>query len=809
MNKEIDFLDRIFGYSNSLPNHLALVDDNQEITYLELKNKVEQTIEVINSYSIINQCVVLQLPRNINFPIIVLALTKLGITFIPQDISQPAKRLNQMINIAGANGIISLNESGDYQFERIEQSICNQSKAWAIYFTSGTTSEPKAVEIPKENVMNTVIWETNEFKITPEDNVGAYTPYSFAISYIELFSTLYAGATLYIASEEIRHDFGLLEEFIKKNRITFMNTTAVIGERIINTMKNTSLRILTLSGQRFPNIDLKKITHKVYNVYGNTECGAATISEIKSSDMKITIGKPVLNMGALVLGEDNQVLGSEKIGELFIYGPQVAIGYYQNREATSKTFVTVTSLDGENIRGYKTGDFARILINGDIEYLGRKDSQYKINGVRIDLTEIEEAIRESVKSVEQIHVTVKNNSIYCWFTSNYENRENELIEKLSKRLPVVMLPSRVIQVESLPLSGNGKTDEKQLFRKLFGQPNMVDKRIISEEQKATERYLKKTWAQLLNIDEKVINFDTDFKKLGATSLQIMELGVKIFQELNKRINFVELYLQSKLCDMAKILISDNGFQAIYTFNKRTPEMGNNPALFVVHSGNTGSDAYRPLFEKNKETSFPVYVIEPHNLLSSGERISGIENIASYYVNLIENFAPEEKTASINLMGWSYGGVVASEMCHQFFNGNGLKNVEELVVLDSPFYLDETDISLAKHREKSGYFRKYFEETHIFEGLSKKNITTERLIRNNHLVFQDLINYHPKKITTQTIFVRSIVEKRPLNDHQILDLFSNCTIVDVYSKHDYLFVEQETCNKIKSLLHLVPEFGKVK
>ena len=809
MIKENDFLEKILEYSNILPDHIALVDETQEITYLELKNKVEETIKVIDSYSIYNQCVVLQLPRNIYFPIMVLALTKLDITFIPQDISQPVKRLNQMINIAEANGIISLNDSGDYQFERIEQSNCNQSRAWAIYFTSGTTSEPKAVEIPRENVMNTVIWETSEFQITPEDNIAAYTPYSFAISYIELFSTLYAGATLYIASEEVRHDLGLLEEFIQRNRITFMNTTAVIGERIISTMKNTNLRILTLSGQRFPNTDLKKIAYKVYNVYGNTECGAATISEIKASDMKITIGKPVLNMGALVLGKENQVLDPEKTGELFIYGPQVAIGYYQNMDATSKTFVTVTTLDGENIRGYKTGDFARILVNGDIDYFGRKDSQYKINGVRIDLIEIEEAIRESVKGLEQTHITVKDNSIYCWITSDYVEQENEIIEKLSKRLPAVMLPTRIIQIESFPLNGNGKTDEKQLFMNLLKQANTVDKRIIDEQQKTAEQYLKKAWSQLLNVDEKVINFDTDFKKLGATSLQIMELGVKIFQDLNKKINFVELYLQSKLCDMAKILISDNEFQAIYTFNKRTPEMGNNPALFVVHSGNTGSDVYRPLFEKNKKTDFPVYVIEPHNLLTSGERISGIENIASYYVNLIENFVPEKRTESINLMGWSYGGVVASEMCHQFFNDDALKNVDELVVLDSPFYLDETDISLAKHREKSGYFRKYFEETHIFEGLSQKNITTERLIRNNNLVFQDLINYHPNKITTQTIFVRSIVEKRPLSDHQIVDLFSNCTIIDVYSKHDYLFVEQETCNKIKSLLHLVPEFEKAK
>ena len=805
MKKNKDFLTQIFEYAETMPNHIALVDEAHKITYRELKFRVEKTVKKIESLSIQDKCVVLQLPRGIYFPIMVLSLSKLSITFVPQDISQPKERLDQMIDTAEASVVISLDSEGEYQFKKISQTVSNSSNAWAIYFTSGSTSIPKAVEIPRDNVMNTVLWEQERFKITPNDHVAVYTPYSFAISYIELFSSLYSGATIYIANEVIRHDLGMLEKFLIKNEISLMNTTAVIGERIMKTMTVPSLRLLTLSGQRFPRVNLKEINYQVFNVYGNTECGAATITEINNLDKKITIGKPVLNMGALVLGEENQVLPSGNIGELFIYGPQVAIGYYKNIDATDKTFVTIITLDGEKIRGYKTGDFARILLNGEIDYLGRRDSQYKINGVRIDLTEIEEAVRDAVTSVEQVHIAVKDNSIYCWLISDHPEIESNVVEKLSKRLPLVMIPTRIIQIESFPLNGNGKTDEKQLFKDLFNQSNTVDERAISEEQRAAEQYLKNAWAQLLNINAEKIGFDNDFKKLGATSLQIMELGVKIFQDLNKKVNFVELHRQSKLCDMAKILITEDKFRAIYTFVERTPEMGDNPALFVVHSGNTGSDVYRPLFEKNRKANFPIYVIEPHNLLTSGKRISGIENTASYYVDLIENFTSEKNIKLINLMGWSYGGVVASEMCYQFLNDDTLKNVNELAILDSPFYLDETDIDLADFREKSGYFRKYFEETHIFEGMSKKNITTEKLIRNNHLVFQDLINYQPKKIVTRTIFVRSMVEEKPLTDCQIRKLFSNCNIVDVFSKHDYLFIEQKTCNTIKDLLHLVPEF----
>ena len=808
MNEAKDFLTQIFDYADIMPSQVAMVDENQKLTYRELKDKVEDTILQIQKYQLGNQCVVLQIPRSIYFPILVLALTRLSITFIPQDISQPVERLKQMINTAKATVIISLDTEGNYQFSNVDQPEHAPTEAWAIYFTSGSTDVPKAVEIPRENVMNTVIWETKNFKMTPKDNIASYTPYSFAISYIELFSTLYSGGTLYIASEKVRHDLNLLEDFLIQNEITLMNTTAVIGERIIRTMSIPSLRLLTLSGQRFPNIDLSNITYQVYNVYGNTECGAAAIAEIKHSRKKITIGKPVYSMNALILGEENQVLAPEQIGELFIYGPQVAIGYYQNNEATDQTFITVKIPEnGKEVRGYKTGDFARVLLNGDIDYLGRRDRQYKINGVRIDLAEIEEIIQKIVPGIKQIHVTVKDNRIFCWITSDENEKENDLIKKISTQLPAVMIPTRIIQLDSFPLNGNGKTDEKKLFRGLLIQPEVIDERFISQEQRKAEGYLKRAWGQILNIETELIRFDSDFKKLGASSLQIMELGVKILQDLNKKTNFVELYLHSKLCDMAEILITEDKFQPIYTFVKRTPEMKNNPALFVVHSGNTGSDVYRPLFEKIETPDFPIYVIEPHNLLTSNKRIDGIENISAFYVDMIENFEPEKNVSQINLMGWSYGGVVASEICYQLSKDILLKSVKELTILDSPFYLDQNDVDLAEHREKSGYYRKYFEETHIFEDMNKKNITTEKLIYNNNKVFQDLIDYQPKPVATETVFVRSIVEDKPISKGQIRDLFNNCNIVDVFSRHDYLFIETETCDKIKEVLHLVSDKRK--
>lgn len=159
-----NFLEQIFDYANTIPHQIALVDDENEVTYLEMKEKVEETIRLLKKYQLDNQCVALQVTRGVYFPIIVLALTKMSVTFIPQDITQPKERLNQMIETAQATAIISVKD-GNYHVQKIDKEKFKSTNAWAIYFTSGSTGIPKAVEIPIENVKNTVIWEKMNLKL--------------------------------------------------------------------------------------------------------------------------------------------------------------------------------------------------------------------------------------------------------------------------------------------------------------------------------------------------------------------------------------------------------------------------------------------------------------------------------------------------------------------------------------------------------------------------------------------------------------------------------------------------------------------
>lgn len=797
---EKSVLEKIFSFAESTPNKVALVDESNQLTYGELKKAVVQLAEVLQEKNLTGQIVALQIPRTIYYPVMVLALTKVGIPFIPQDISQPKARLAEIIQLAGAKVIVTL-EDDKYVFKKISTEDKGSTNAWVIFFTSGSTGTPKGVELPLRNMENTVDWQQEVYGLTAHDRAASFTPYSFEISIIDIFPILCSGGTLYVLSENLRHDLTSLEKYLQKEKITFMNTTATIGEIMMRTMRLPSMRLLTLSGQRFPSMDLSHVPYQIMNVYGNTESGATTVYKIDPKNPKISMGRPVKNIRAFILDNDQQVITDGAVGELFLSGIQVALGYLHNDVATKEAFVTI-NYHGEMIDGYRTGDFGRIVAGGNIEFLGRRDRQYKINGVRIDLAEVERALRKVVTNLEQCHLAVYKGQIRCWVTSKQQLDEAKIIADMAGILPATMVPTRVKQLPELPINNNGKIDEKVLFKDWDKETVTADVRVLSSELEANEHYLKLAWAEILNINPKSINYTSDFKKLGATSLQIMELGVKILQDLDKKLNFVDLYYHTRLDDMAEYLNRKNQFNPIYTFVERDETMGDAPALFVIHSGNTGSDVYRPLFTNISKPKFPVYVIEPHNLLTTGERIDGIENIAAYYIELIKHFAPEREMDSFNLMGWSYGGVVASEICHQLEVKNGTPKVVKLTILDSPFYLDQADLDEVRKREANGYYTKYFTETHIFEGMDKKNITTEHLIENNRQVCEDLFEYDAKQINTPTIFVRSLVETNPLSDSQIQSIFKNVVIKNVYSRHDYLFVEHDTCSIIQKELQLI-------
>lgn len=170
-------------------------------------------------------------------------------------------------------------------------------------------------------------------------------------------------------------------------------------------------------------------------------------------------------MKAYVIDNEGKFIEKAQSGELFITGSQIALGYYLNDLENKNSFIEV-NINNNIMRGYRTGDYVTILNDGRIRYNGRKDRQYKINGVRIELGEVEHAINQILSDYKQIYSCVRNNSIYVWLVTDYSFDEDKIRENLKQFLPDIMIPKRIIRLESLPLNGNGKVDENDLFNAL-------------------------------------------------------------------------------------------------------------------------------------------------------------------------------------------------------------------------------------------------------------------------------------------------------------------------------------------------------
>lgn len=761
--------------AKSFPYKNIIVDENGKYTYSEFYLELEENLNYLKKHLSSSDLVLLRLPRNKDYVLSMIALTILRVPFISVDVNQPAGRIDKIISIAKPSkelvkgkGRIKVNELCDSSF--------TEHNVWAIYFTSGSTGDPKGVKLSFKVVENTYNWQSKSYELTENDNIGGYTPYSFVISYMDIFLSLLSGATLYIIPDKIRNDLKKLEEYINCQKITIMHITTPVGEMLIRKLNVPSLRCLILAGQQFPSIDLTKVKYKIFNMYGNTECGGVTLCEMHGQPASC-IGMPVNHMNIFIVDKKLHNLKNEEYGELFVTGPQVAMGYL----AENNKFRNVT-INGRKVYGFLTGDYGKKTEKGII-FDGRRDQQHKINGIRFDLSEVYSNILKICPKIEQLHLLVKDNQIYGWYISPEAIDRNHLAKTLENFVNRVAIPKKFIRVSNFPLNSNGKIDNKALLKN-------INEKASSSLEGGYEKRLSKLWKNVLGRDVQ-ISKNSDFISLGATSLQIMELGIEVLNEFGKKVNFVELYNNPIFKDMLNV-IKNKKFSPIYTFQKNEKD---NPPLFVVHSGNTGSDVYRPLFDKVK-SDFSIYVIEPHNLLNPDNQIRGITNLAKYYLNMIKKFIPGIK--HINLMGWSYGGVVASEMSK--LQDDDLI-IDHLYVIDSPFYLDDDDMKELDLKEKSGFYTRYFQNTHIFKGINKKNVTTELLIRNNHKVFEDLYEYDAGRVNTPTTFVRSLVEKNPLSEEKINKIFTNVNIVDVFEKHDYLFVKRDSREAIQKCLGL--------
>ncbi len=555
-------------------NETALVYENQRISYDEFSKYTNALAKEMTSLGVKKGDIIpIMFNRSIEMVVAIHAIIKLGGAYFPLDTHAPKERLKYMIENSGNNIVLCSSDlcknlenvatyfvvdiknlkSGD---SNISVKVKGSDRAYVIY-TSGSTGNPKGVVNVHEGIVNRLNWMQEMFPLSPGEKVLQKTPYTFDVSVWELIWPLLKGATLVIAKPEGHKDPEYIANTIIREQINVVHFVPSMLKKFLSTdvcRYCTSLEYVIASGEKLdsPTCEdfYKKITATLANLYGPTEAAIDVSCEIVKKDEigpVIPIGKPIDNIHLYKLNDELMFDPIEIPGELYISGIGLAEGYLNNDEATNKAFLQCPWHDIYPYdRIYKTGDIVRLSDDGNIIYLDRKDSQVKIRGQRIELSEIENRILE-IDGVDEAVVMVRVNDgqqVLCGFIKSKIRDENYINNHLANYLMEYMIPKVYCFLDEMPVNANGKADRKKLATITIE----AEERGYVEPEDMYEKVVAEAIATVLGVAR--VSRDADFYELGGTSLSIYDVKLSVEKKLEHKIPF-ELFIgDSQVCNLA-------------------------------------------------------------------------------------------------------------------------------------------------------------------------------------------------------------------------------------------------------------------
>lgn len=520
------------------PDAIAVVFEKDKLTYRELNKKANRLAWALRERGVQPDSIVAVLAdESLEMFIGILGVLKAGGAYLPIDPSYPKDRIEFMLNDSKAKLLLksknNIREDVLFRGEIIDlkltgvhedypETIQNINKpydlAYVIY-TSGSTGVPKGVMIEHSALVNLCMWHINCFEISQDDRASKYAGFGFDASVWEIFPYLISGAAIYVISNNIRLNIYALNDYFIEKGITVSFLPTQICENFIK-LENSSLRLLLTGGDKLKSYN--KCKYGLVNNYGPTENAVVTTSFYVVRHYKnIPIGKPVSNVRIYIVDEFNRLRPVGFEGELCISGDSLARGYLNNPELTNERFVENPFEIGRKM--YKTGDIARWLPDGNIEFLGRMDNQVKIRGNRIELGEIETNIM-NYRGVLQALVLAKedksgNRFLCAYILAECEIRASRLKAYLSKNLPDYMIPAFFIQIDHIPLNANGKIDFQALPELEYNQETHKG---FEAPRNGTEELLVNIWQEVLDMNQ--IGIHDNFFELGGDSIRAIQVS---------------------------------------------------------------------------------------------------------------------------------------------------------------------------------------------------------------------------------------------------------------------------------------------
>ncbi|MFY9074804.1 amino acid adenylation domain-containing protein [Malaciobacter mytili] len=726
-----DLLSGFLHHVKQAPNNIALIIDNDKLSYKQLFERAcffawnlqQSSIKSLDKVAIL-------LPKGWQQISSIIATLGINATYIPFDYNLPEKRLLQLLKVAKITYVItsydkknSISWHKDIKLittpsiwtkeeEKIVQNSNiefktsnNQSLAYIIY-TSGSTGTPKGVMISHRSALNTILDINDRFNVTSNDVVFGLSGVHFDLSVYDIFGTLNAGACLVLPNEKKIKDTNYWIELILKHKISLWNSVPALCQMLLiqanaNNVDIENIRLVLLSGDWIP-LSLKEKLQKniknakLYSLGGATEASIWSIyypiENIDSSWNSIPYGNPLANQQFYILNEKFNDCPDWVEGDLYIGGEGLFLGYYQDEEKTKEAFIFHPKT-GEKI--YKTGDKGRFHPNGYIEFLGRNDLQVKINGHRIELAEIESSLLQH-KLVQNVVVTAIDNYgnseiatnakynkqkliAYCVCNStNQKEIKIELKSWLEERLPSYMIPNHFYILDSIPLTNNGKVNRKALPLPI-DEKEKIKNNSIPQTQK--QKLLVSLCKQILQ--EKKIYISSNFFDIGGDSLQATRLSVMLQQQgFNLSVN--QIFLNPILEDMAHVIKAKESniqTQASIEFNNSSNILTSlsiiddkKPNIFCIHGSDGGIAVFNELANQ-LENNFNIYGIAVQNTIKK----SNIIDIAKSYLEQIKILRTSQP---LIICGFSSGGFLAWEIARQLEERK--ESLDKLILIDTHF-----------------------------------------------------------------------------------------------------------------------------
>jgi len=669
------------------PKNIAVKTKNDEWTYDALNraaNWVAQTILALCGRG--EERIALLFEQDAPMIAGILGVLKAGKTYVPLDPSYPKERLAYILENSQASAVLTnkMNRSlakeltkdtlqliniDDIDFaalvDDINLPISPDTVAYLLY-TSGSTGQPKGVMQNHRNVLHHIRTYTNNLHISVDDRLTLLSSYSFDAAVMDIFGALLNGATLYPINIKGEGFANLSRWFIEKE-LTIYHSTPTVYRYFINSLTDGEIvptfRLVVLGGEEVHKRDVELYKKHFLpecifiNGLGPTE-STVSLQYFINHDTEITrnavpVGYPVENTEILLLNGAGEEAGV--YGEIAIRSPHIALGYWQKPEITKAAFLP--DPEGGEKRIYRTGDMGRLLPDGGIEFVGRKDFQVKIRGFRIELGEIEAVLGEHLAVRETVVLTGEDGPgekhLVAYVVPHQEQAPttSELRSFLKTKLPEYMVPSAFVMLEALPLTPTGKIDRRALPAPDAARPKL-EKAFVAPRD-TLELQMTKIWEQVLGLQP--IGVRDNFFELGGHSLLAVRLFAQIEKVFGTDLPLATLFQAPTVEQLASVL-RQTGWSAPWSSLVAIQPGGSKRPFFFV-PGNLGN-----VFADLGDLAQHLGLDQPfYGLQDSIRNPVRIEALAAYYLDEIRAVQPE---GPYLLGGVCSGGVVAFEMAQQ-------------------------------------------------------------------------------------------------------------------------------------------------